>query len=208
MGTKKERRYTETRIKKMKKGKRMAILYTIGIAFFGFLVFFFVSIFNMVYPPVSGTNGSPAKKEKLEMVLYFSDRNELFFVPEKRFIVKETDVNAQAVRLVRALIDGSKLGHISTFPDKTTLKGIKIGHDAIAQVNFSEDLIRNHPGGTTSEVATIYSLTNTLVRNIQTIRGVRIFVEDKPIVSIKGHVSTEEVFTPDRDLIVEGARNI
>jgi len=65
MATKKERRTAETKIRKMKKGKRIAILSAIGVAVFGFLVFFFVSIFNMVYPPVGGTDGALAKKEKL-----------------------------------------------------------------------------------------------------------------------------------------------
>jgi hypothetical protein len=208
MATKKERRTAETKIRKMKKGKRIAIISAIGVAVFGFLVFFFVSIFNMVYPPVGGTDGALAKKEKLEVVLYYSDKNELFLVPEKRFVIKEKNAEAQAKRLVKALIDGSKSGHINTFPEKTGFKGVKIGADKIAQVNFGSEFIKNHPGGTTSEIATIYSLTNTLIRNIQAIQGVRIYVEDKPIASIKGHVSTEGTFRLDKDLIVEGARNI
>ncbi len=208
MATKKERRTAETKIKKMKKGKRVAILSAIGVAVFGFLVFFFVSVFNMVYPPVGGKDGALAKKEKHEVILYFSDKNELFLVPEKRFIIKEKDADVQAGRLVKALIDGSKSGHINTFPGKTGFKGVKIGSDKIAYVNFGSEFIKNHPGGTTSEIATIYSLTNTLIRNIQTIQGVKIFVENKPIASIKGHVSTEGAFRLDKDLIVEGARNI
>lgn len=208
MPTKKERRSAETKSKKMKKGKRVAILSAIGVAVFGFLVFFFVSIFNMVYPPVGGTGGALAKKEKQEVVLYFSDKNELFLVPEKRVIVKEKDAAAQAKRLVKALIDGSKSGHINTFSGQTVLKGVKIGSDKIAQVNFGREFIKSHPGGTTSEIATIYSLTNTLMRNINTIQSVKILVEDKPVASIKGHVSTAGAFRLDKDLIVEGARNI
>jgi hypothetical protein len=61
---------------------------------------------------------------------------------------------------------------------------------------------------TTSEIATIYSLTNTLTRNIPSIKSVKILVEDKPIDSIKGHVSTRGAFRMEKDLIVEGFRNI
>ena len=208
MATKKERRTAETKSRKMRKGKRLAILSAIGVAVFGFLVFFFVSIFNMVYPPVGGVDGGQARKEKQAVILYFSDKNELFLVTEKRFIVKEKSADAQARRLVNALIDGSKSGNVNTFPGKAGLKNVKIGSDQTAYVNFSREFVKNHPGGTTSEIATIYSLTNTLTRNIPSIKSVKILVEDKPIDSIKGHVGTQEAFRMEKDLIVEGSRNI
>lgn len=208
MATKKERRTAETKSRKMRKGKRLAILSAIGVAVFGFLVFFFVSIFNMVYPPVGGVDGGQARKEKQSVILYFSDKNELFLVPEKRFIVKEKSADAQAKRLVNALIDGSKSGYVNTFPGKAGLKNVKIGSDQTAYVNFSREFVKSHPGGTTSEIATIYSLTNTLTRNIPSIKHVKILVEDKPIDSIKGHVSTQGAFRMEKDLIVEGSRNI
>jgi hypothetical protein len=208
MATKKERRTAETKSKKMRKGKRLAILSTIGVAVFGFLVFFFVTIFNMVYPPVGGMDGGQARKEKQAVILYFSDKNELFLVPEKRFLVTEKNPDVQARRLVKALIDGSKSGHVNTFPGKAEVKSVKIGSDQTAYVNFSRELLKSHPGGTTSEIATIYSLTNTLTRNIPSIKSVKILVEDKPIDSIKGHVSTQGAFRMEKDLIVEGSRNI
>lgn len=208
MATKKERRTAETKSRKMRKGKRIAILSAIGAAVFGFLVFFFVSIFNMVYPPVSGMDGGQSKKEKQAVILYFSDKNELFLVPEKRFIAQEKNPVAQAKRLVKALIDGSKSGHVNTFPAKTGVKDIKIGSDQTVYVNFNREFVKTHPGGTTSEIATIYSLTNTLTRNIPSIKNVKILVEDKSIDSIKGHVSTQGAFRMDKDLIVEGSRNI
>jgi len=208
MATKKERRSAEAKNRKIRKGKRIAILSAIGVAVFGFLVFFFVSIFNMVYPPVSGVAGGSAGKEKQEFILYFSDKNELFLVPEKRYIPQEKSPDAQAARLVKALIDGSKSGHVNTFPAKAGVKGVKIVSDRTALVNFNREFIKNHPGGTTSEIATIFSLANTLIRNIPSIQSVKIYVEGKPIDSIKGHVSVQGAFHMEKDLIVEGSRNI
>ncbi|MBN1547051.1 MAG: GerMN domain-containing protein [Syntrophaceae bacterium] len=208
MATKKERKSAETKNRKFKKGKRIAILSVIGVAFFGFLAFFFVSIFNMVYPPVSGKNGAQARKEKQPVILYFSDKNELFLVPEKRFIVKEKSPEALAKGLVEALVEGSKEGLVNTFPEKVSVKNVKIGSDRIAYVNFSRDFIKDHPGGTTAEISTIYSLTNTLARNIPSVQSVKILVENKPVGSIKGHVSTDGAFRLDKERIVEGSRNI
>ncbi len=208
MATKKERRSAETKGKKIKKGKRIAILSVIGVAVFGFLVFFFVTVFNMVYPPVSGREGGQARKERQEVILYFSDQNELFLVAEKRFIPKEKTEDVLARELVKALIEGSKTGQVSTLPATAAVKQVKIGPDKTAYVNFNRAFIQDHPGGTTGEIATIYSLTNTLVRNIPSIQSVRIHVEDQPIQSIKGHVSTEGSFRLNREIIVEGSRDL
>ncbi len=149
MATKKERRSAETKSRKIRKGKRIAILIAIGGSAFAFLVFFFVSIFNMVYPPVSGVDGGAARKEKQEVILYFSDKNELFLVPEKRYIPREKDPDAQAKRLVNALIEGSKSGNVNTLPSKAGVKDVKIASDRTAYVNFNREFIQNHPGGTT-----------------------------------------------------------
>jgi len=207
MATKKERKEIETKNKKIRKGKRIAILSTIGVAFLGFLVFFFVSIFSILFPPIDIESGKRASKEKTEVVLFFSDENELFLVPEKRYVIKEKNVPDQAKEIVNALLNGSKLGNVNTFPEKARVKNVKLDSDQTAHVNFDHDFLKNHPGGTTSEIATIYSLTNTLIHNIPSIQRVKILVEGKTIASIKGHVSTQEAFSMEKDRIIEGARN-
>jgi spore germination protein GerM len=72
--------------------------------------------------------------------------------------------------------------------------------DGMAQVNFSATLTKDHPGGSTAEMVTIYSLTNTLTANIPAIKTVKILVEGKELPSIKGHISTVNSFRPDPDL--------
>jgi spore germination protein GerM len=70
----------------------------------------------------------------------------------------------------------------------------------VAQVNFGASLTKSHPGGSAAEMATIYSLTNTLTANIPDIKAVKILVEGKLLPSIKGHITTDRTFKPDPDL--------
>ena len=207
MATKKERREIETKNKKLRKGKRIAILSTIGVLFLGFLVFFFVSIFSILFPPIDTESGKRISKEKVEVVLFFSDENELFLVPEKRYVTKEKNIPDQAKEIVNALISGSKLGNVNTFPEKTRVKNVKIDTDQTAHINFDHNFLKNHPGGTTGEIATIYSLASSLIHNIPSIQRVKILVEGKTIPSIKGHVSTQDAFLMEKDRIIEGAKN-
>jgi len=174
-------------------------------ALVGFLVFMFLTIFDYVYPPVDGKGTAVKKKEKQAVTLYFSDGNERFLVPEKRFVPKEEKPADQAREIVRALLDGSKTGLINTFPDKVEVLSVHIDGDT-AVVSFNKALTANHPGGSASEMASIFSLTNSLAENVPAVRKVKILVSGKEIPSLKGHVDTRSPFTPNRDLIVASSR--
>jgi hypothetical protein len=201
MATKKQRRTEATKSKKMKKEKRTLFLTFIVFGSVVFLVVFFVTIFDLIFPTTAG-KGTLARREKAAFILYFADANERFLVPEKRLLPKEKSMKDQAVILTRALIDGSKAGHVSTFPTKATLQDVVIGKNGLARVSFGRDLIDYHPGGSTSEMTTIYSLTNTLTMNLLGIKAVKILIDGKERETLKGHIDISEPFTFNKEMIV------
>ena len=139
------------------------------------------------------------------MTLFFSDANERFLVPEKRFIPKEKEPEAQAQEMVKALIAGSKTGLVNTFPEKAELQGVRREGDDTLSVNFRESLVANHPGGSAAEMATVYSLTNTLTANMPAIKKVKILIGGKERESLKGHIGLQHPFTMNRELIAPAA---
>ncbi len=205
MASKKQLRTATVKTRKQKKKMRKSILVLVITAVVGFLVFFFLTLFDYVYPPVGGQGTVAKKKEKEEVTVYFSDANERFLVPEKRYVAKE-DIPGNAAReLVKTLLDGSRTGLVNTFPEKVDVMNVKIDAGT-AYVSFNRNLIKNHPGGSASEMATIYSLTNTLTANIPAINRVKILVAGKEIESIKGHIDTRQPFTPNQELIVQAKK--
>jgi cell division protein YceG involved in septum cleavage len=203
MATKKSRRTDEIRVKKKKKSMKKSFLFLIVATVVACLILFFVVIFEYVFPP---TKDAVAKKEKQEVVLYFSDANERFLVPEKRYIPKEENDEANAKDLVKALLEGSKTKLVSTFPEGATLDNIRIDDKQTAYVSFGKNLIKQHPGGSASEMATIYSLTNTLIRNVNSIKRVKLLIDGKEVDSIRGHVDTRQPFTMNKDMVAPGAK--
>ncbi len=201
MATKKKRRADAMKSKKRRKNIRLFILSIIIVMAVGFLFFFFLTLFDYVYPPISAK-----KKEKQKVVLYFSDSNERFLVSEKRYIPKGKNINDQAEELVRALIEGSKTGSVKTFPKGVQLQSIRIEKGGTAYVSFGKNLVELHPGGSTSEIATIYSLTNTLMSNIPSIKRVKILIDGKKLITIKGHIDTRYPFILNRELIAASKR--
>jgi hypothetical protein len=206
MATKKQKRTTEIKTKKQKKGTRLVILAAITLIVFGSLIFLFVTLFDSLYPPVTGKGERAAKREKWLVTLYFSDANERFLAPEKRQIPKEKDTAGQAQELVKALLQGSKTQLVNTFPAHTDLQNVKIEAGRKAYVSFNKSFVKNHPKGSTSEMATIYSLTNTLTANLPDLKEVTLLVDGKELSSIGGHVDTRHSFTANKDLLAPSAK--
>jgi hypothetical protein len=205
MGSKKQTRIKKTKARKKKRGTKLFFLSLMLMIAVGFLMFFFVSLFEYMYPPVTGKRVSVDKAEKKKVQLYFSDSNERFMVPEKRYIPARKDIDDQAEELVKALIKGPNTGLVRTFPEQTELRSVKLKKDGTAYVDFKGNFIKFHPGGSTSEVMTIYSLANTLVLNIPDIKRVKLLVDGKELETIKGHIDTSRPFTSNRELIVKGS---
>ncbi|MEN6319664.1 MAG: GerMN domain-containing protein [Syntrophaceae bacterium] len=203
MVTKKKRRTDEIRGKKKKKKMRKSLLFLIVITIVACLILFFVILFEYVFPP---TQKNVAKREKQEVVLYFSDANERFLIPEKRYIPKEESSEAKAKEIVKALLDGSKMKLVNTFPEKVTVESVKIDDKQIAYVSFDENLIKYHPGGSASEMATVYSLANSLTRNISDIKGVKVLIGGKEVESLKGHIDTRKPFNMNKELLAPSSK--
>jgi len=142
------------------------------------------------------------KKDKYLANLYFSDQQERFLKTERRYIYKEDNPSAQAKEVVKALLEGSKMGLVNTFPAEVVVRDVRVDASGVAWVDFDKNLIRLHPGSFTSEMATIYSLTNSLTKNIPQIKKIKILIDGKEIPSLKGHISTANAFAPDWELIV------
>ncbi|MCX5820849.1 MAG: GerMN domain-containing protein [Deltaproteobacteria bacterium] len=201
MATKKQKRTDEVKHKKTKKKKRVLLLSVIVVVSVVFLAIFFITLFDYIYPPAAGKHTAAKKRDKQEVTLFFSDANERFLVPEKRFIPKENEPEAQAREMVKALIAGSKTGLVNTFPEKAELQDVNREGEDVLSVNFRESLVANHPGGSAAEMATVYSLTNTLTTNLPAIKRIRILIGGKERESLKGHIGLHNPFMMNRELI-------
>jgi len=200
MTTKRQRRSENIKEKKIKKSTKILYFSLILGGIFVLLVLFFVTLFNLLFPPVD--MDALKKKEKQIVKIYFSDPQERFLMPEKRYVFKENDSAAQAKEIVKALLEGSKAGLVNTFPAGVSLRDVKVVNSETALVNFGKNLTKLHQGGSTAEMATIYSLTDSITQNIPSIKKVKILVEGKELSSIKGHISTQKAFSPDLELLL------
>ena len=123
-------------------------------------------------------------EEMVEVSLYFSDSQAMYLVPEKRKIPQTPSL---VRRVVDELIEGPENSDLyPTIPEGTRVNEIYIVDDII-YVDLSEEIFTNHPGGSSGELMTVYSIVSTLTE-IPPIVGVQILVEGNEKNSLVGHV--------------------
>lgn len=145
-------------------------------------------------PPVAWEKILPIQ-EKRNVFLYFGDARSMRLVTEQRAIPFMDGPAELAMELVNALVDGPRNGGAATLPSQTRLKALYITADNTAVVDFSRELVSNHPGGVNAEMLTIFSVVKTLTRNIPQVKKVKLLVEGAEIETLSGHVDCLRPFS-------------
>jgi spore germination protein GerM len=147
---------------------------------------------------------APGRKptvEKKPVLLYFSDGEGQSLVGEKRDIPRHEKTEDEAKELVAELARGSRGKLIPTLPSAAKLLGFRIDPEGRATADFNRSLVKDHPGGSSAELLTVYSIVQTLTHRFPEIRSVRILVEGKAAETLAGHLSLDRPFAPRPDLV-------
>lgn len=138
-----------------------------------------------------------------EMTLYFASTDGQALIAEARRI-NECQSDEGCLRdVVEALIAGPQSDLVPILPSQVVLRGISVS-DSLVIVDFSQEIMTAHPGGTQSELLTIYGLADTLTVNFPHLRQMRILVDGAPVATLKGHVDLRQPINPDFSLVEEG----
>jgi spore germination protein GerM len=181
--------------KKGRGGKIIFLLILIGI---GLIILFHQQIYNSIKPLFTRWG---VFVEKREVLLYFSDSEGEYLIGEKRKILKKSDMKEEVKEAIHELIIGPKGKLIPTLPPRTKLLTLQINDVGLAKVNFTLALSKDHPGGSSAEMMTVYSIVNSLSFNFPQIKRVQILIEGKPIETIAGHLSLRQPISSKPDLI-------
>ena len=129
------------------------------------------------------------------VTLFFASEDDNLLHPEEREIPAGASVSDDAAATVRELIKGSEGSLLPALPPGTGLRRLFITKEGIAYVDFSKD-IASRPSGSSEELATVYSVVNTLAHNFKPIKKVFILVEGAERETLGGHVNLSEAFLP------------
>jgi len=157
------------------------------------LIIIFVLIIMAAYYLILNSN-LLVKEENVK--LYFSTSDAMYLDTEDR-TVKGRNIYLETVN---ALIKGPITSDlVKTIPDDVEVLNISKNNDTI-QVDFSEEIITNHWGGSSGEILTVYSIVNTLTQ-FEGIKRVEILVEGKEVETLVGHMDLSVPIETNQDII-------
>ena len=189
-GQKKSRRKGRT-------GRLLVFLVFMGLSVF--VVYLFRQDISDALKPL--LEKKAVKKEKKVVTLFFSEEEEEYLVGEKREISKTGKIEEEARETVLELIKGPKEKLIPTLPPHTRLLTLQVDQSGVARVNFDQTLSKEHPGGSSAEMMTIYSIVNSLTLNFPQVKRVQILINGKAVESIAGHISLKQPIPSNLNMV-------
>lgn len=130
-----------------------------------------------------------------DVSLYFSSEDGLYLVSESRQLGCSGEENCvQAV--VEALISGPVQEGSIVLPAKSKVLNVQI-EEGTARIDFSPEISSGHPGGSQSELLTVYALANSIAVNFPHIRQISILINGQPVETLKGHVDLRRPLIAD-----------
>ncbi len=160
-----------------------------------------------ITPPVEESELQvPAAEKKDEVVgkgkqimLYFISADGSSLTKQERTIsITESIARKTIEELIKGPDEGS--GLLASLPEGTELLDINIKSDGLCIVDFSNDLVYNHPGGAQNEELTVYSIVNTLTQ-FSSVKEVKILVNGCEIETLAGHLDISETMSRNEDII-------
>jgi spore germination protein GerM len=136
------------------------------------------------------------------VVLVFPEWDASGYVTEERQITSRDRPGEDLMNLMTALCQGPKIsGAISAMPQGTRALGAFVNPENQAVVlDFSNELVTGHPGGTSAEAATLTSILRTVALNFPGTRDCVILIEGAQVETLAGNLDMERAFDPRRYL--------
>ncbi len=136
------------------------------------------------------------------MTLYFISEDDGLLHAEEREIAAGGDPADEIRRLIEELIKGSSRDLVAPLPPETKIRQVFIARDA-AYVDFSREIMEAFAYGSSSELAAVYAVVNTITANFRDVKRVAILVEGGEKETLGGHVDLSRPLVPQPSLIAK-----
>jgi len=138
---------------------------------------------------------------KLATRLYFASRDGDGLVEELREIEGQGHILNQMAQTLRELTKGPQTNALPVIPEGATLNAVYLDEGGVAYVDFSPELVHNHPGGTYAEELTAYAIVDSLAANYPKVVAVQLLVDGAEIDTLAGHLDVRHPISADFSLV-------
>jgi len=152
-------------------------------------------------PPPTSAATPPGGTAHITATLFYASEDGLALVPVRREVPLADGVVAQGRQIIAAELQPAPAPYLSVIPAGTTLRAFYLTERGDAFIDVSSQITSAHPGGTTTELLTVYALINAVTANLPAVQRVQILVDGHEVDTIAGHVDVRRPLRRDASLV-------
>jgi hypothetical protein len=149
-------------------------------------------------------SSAPAAVGHITATLFYASADGQALVPIRREVPLAEGVVPQGREILSIAIDEPPPSpYVSTIPKGTMLRAFYVTERGDAFIDLSAEVAKNHPGGSFTEMLTVYTLVNVVMANLPMIQRVQILIEGREADTLAGHVDLRRPLVRDMTLVRE-----
>ena len=152
-------------------------------------------------PAAEITTTAPAETAHITATLYYGSSDGRALVPVRRDVPLATGVVDQGRQILAVQFQDAPQPYVQVVPKGTKLRAFYVTDRGDAFVDLSGDVASAHPGGSLTELLTVYAIVNAITTNLPAIQRVQLLVEGKEVDTIAGHVDIRRPLERDSTLV-------
>jgi Sporulation and spore germination len=155
-------------------------------------------------PAPAVTTAPAAETAHITAMLYYGSSDGRALVPVRRDVPAATSVVDQGRQILTVQFQDAPPPYVQVVPKGTQLRAFYVTDRGDAFVDVSGEVLSAHPGGSLTELLTVYAIVNAVTANLPAVQRVQILVEGKEVDTIAGHVDIRRPLEQDSTLVREG----
>ena len=164
---------------------------------------------RLVAPPAATGNGAsgaataPSAVPHITATLFYAAADGQALVPVRREVPLAEGVIPQGREILMMQLQAAPSPYVSAIPAGTMLRAFYVTERGDAFVDLSGEVSSKHPGGSFTELLTVYAIVNAVTANLPTIQRVQILIDGKEAETLAGHVDLRRPLVRDVTLVRE-----
>jgi len=138
-----------------------------------------------------------AEARKIRARLFYVDEQGTGLTGVEREVLYGEGTVEQAKRIIEAQLAAAPEPLASAIPEGTKMRTVFFTKAGEMYVDLSTELRQNHPGGTTSEILTVYTIVSALTSNLPAVTSVQILIDGKEVDTLAGHLDLRRPIEQD-----------
>ncbi len=155
-------------------------------------------------PPVTTTEPDPVPATaSITATLYYGSQDGQSLVAFKTDVPFADELVAQGREILAMQLEPAPSPYVSVIPEGTALRAFYVTERGEAFVDLSREISTAHPGGSFTELLTVYAIVNAVTANLPAVQRVQILVDGGEVDTIAGHVDLRRPLARDNSLVRE-----